>query len=282
VLIAASSICVVLFVLWGGAKEGYPWNSPTIICLIIASVLLLGGFIAQEMHHPYPIMELGMFKIRNVACIMPIMFCLGIMMMAGFSFLPFYMQSVLGDSSTIAGVKLFPLIGGFLFGAALSAVLLRKLNKVSYLLPEGAALLTTGLGLLYLLQPNEPFAMAAGFQAIAGLGMGAVISVTAVSLQNSVAPSQMGICMSAYSFFMLLGGALGVAAVGALLNNLTASNLAAGQNPQMALSNALNVAFLVSASPGIPIFILSWFVQDVMPTEKAAGQDAEAAAAIAI
>lgn len=276
-LVAAASICIVLFVLWGGSEEGYPWDSGVIIGLIVASIVLIGLFLAQEMHHPYPMMELSMFKTRNVALIMPIMFCVGIMMMAGFSFLPVYMQTVLGNSSIISGVKLFPLIGGFLFGAAISAVMLRKLNKVMFLLPEGAALLTTGLGLLYLIKPDTSYGMIAGFQVIAGLGMGSIISVTAVVLQNSVAPSQMGVCMSAFSFFMLMGGALGVAVIGALVNNSTTSNLLAGQSPQLAICNALDLAFLVSASPGVLVFLLSLFVQDTKPTEKSADAMAEAA-----
>jgi len=189
---------------------------------------------------------------------------------------------VLGDSAILSGVKLFPLIAGFLFGAGLSAGLFRKLNKVLYLLPEGAALLTTGLGLLYLIQPDTSFGMIAGFQVIAGLGMGATMSVTAVVLQNSVAPSQMGVAMSAFSFFMLMGGALGVAAIGALVNNATTANLLAGQLPQLAICNALDVALLASASPGILVFLISWFVQDTKLIEKTANVDAGAAVTLEV
>jgi len=278
-LIASASTCIVLFVLWGGAKEGYPWDSGVIIGLIVASLVLLGLFIFQETRHPFPIVELEMFKIRNVACIMPIMFGVGIQMMAGFSFLPIYFQSVLGDSSIMSGVKIFPMIGGFLFGAGVSSAVLKKFNRVTFLLPEGAVLLTIGVGLLNLIRPDTPFGVIAALQVAFGLGMGSCIAVTAVVLQNSVSASQMGICMSAYSFFMLLGGALGVAGLGALMNHATESNLVPGVSHQEALCKALNLVFLATAAPGVIVFFITWLVQDVQLPEKARG-DTEAAIAL--
>jgi len=274
-LIAAASICIVLFVLWGGAKEGYPWDGGVIIGLLIASGVLLVLFILQELRHPFPIVELQMFKVRNVACIMPIMFGVGIQMMAGFSFLPIYFQSVLGDSSIISGVKIFPMIGGFLLGAGVSSAMLKKFNRVNFLLPEGAVLLTIGVGLLNLIRPDTPFGIIAALQIAFGLGMGACMAVTAVVLQNSVPASQMGICMSAYSFFMLLGGALGVAGLGALLNHATESNLPTSTSYQDALCKALNLVFLATSAPGVLVFLISWLVQDVQLPEKAAVGESE-------
>jgi len=241
-------------VLWGGAKDGYPWDSGVIIGLIVASVVLLAAFIAQEARHPFPIVELGMFRVRNVACIMPIMFGVGIQMMAGFSFLPLYFQSVLGDSSIMSGVKIFPMIGGFLLGAGVSSGVLKRFNRVTLLLPEGAVLLTVGLGLLDLIRPDTPYGIIAAVQIAFGLGMGSVMAVTAVVLQNSVSASQMGICMSAFSFFMLLGGALGVAGLGALLNHATESNLPTSTSYQDALCKALNLVFLATCAPGVIVF----------------------------
>jgi len=262
-LIAAASTCIVLFVLWGGAKEGYPWDSAVIIGLIIASVVLLVLFVLQELRHPYPIVELSMFKIRNVACIMPMMFGIGAQMMAGFSFLPLYFQGVLGDSSIISGVKIFPMIAGFLFGAGLASGLLKRWNNVKLLLPEGSALLTIGMALFYLLKPDTTYGIVAVIQVALGLGIGSTIAVTTVVLQNSVPPSQMGICMSAYSFFMLLGGALGVAGLGALLNHF-----APPRSPPDVECKALGIVFLASAAPGFFVFLISWFVQNVSSPSK--------------
>lgn len=263
-LIASACICIVLFVLWGGAATGYPWDSGVIIGLIVASIVLLVLFIIQEKRHKLPIIELNMFKIRNVALIMPLIFFVGMQMFAGFTFLPVYFQSVLMDTALMSGVKLFPLVVTFLFGAFLASAILQKTGKIGFLVPIGAVFLTVGLGLFALIRPDTNYGDLAGFMILFGMGMGIIFALISVTLQNSVEASQMGVVMSAFAFFQLLGGSLGVAIVGALMNHW--SEIAFIENPfdpLLALCKALDNVFLATIVPGGVVILLSLFVQTV-------------------
>lgn len=263
-LIAAACICIVLFVLWGGAPEGYPWDSGVIIGLIVASAILLVLFAIQESRHKLPILEPKMFKIRNVAVIMPLVFFLGAQLFVAYTFLPTYFQNVIGDSALMSGVKMFPLTICFLLGASISSAILQKTGKIGPLIPIGAIMLTVGLGLLALLQPNTNYGVVVGFGIPYGLGIGILMSLVSVTLQNSVTADQMGVVMSAFSFFQLMGGSIGVAIIGALMNRWTESGIMNyPTDPIMAQCSALDSVFLSTIVPGFVVIALSFFVQNV-------------------
>lgn len=187
-------------------------------------------------------------------------------MLAGFSFVPIYFQSIQGDTALMSGVKLFPLILSFLAGAMISSVILQKSGRIWIILPVAATLLTTGIGLLDLLEVDTSYGTMAGYQIIFGLGIGSIFAITSVTLQNSVSSAQMGVAMSAFTFFQLLGGALGIAVEGSLLNHYALQNMAAvmaGQmDPTTALLRALNKVFLTTIAPGAVVFLCSWWVVD--------------------
>lgn len=187
-------------------------------------------------------------------------------MLAGFSFLPIYFQSVQGTSALMSGVQLFPLIVAFLAGAVIASVVLQKTGRLWGILPVASGLFTTGIGLLSLLAVDTAYGTIAGYQIIAGLGVGAIFAITSVTVQNSVSAAQMGVAMSAFSFFQLLGGALGIAVEGSLLNRYMLENVAsvmAGQmDPATAVVDALDRVFLTTIAPGVAVFLASWFVAD--------------------
>jgi len=193
-------------------------------------------------------------------------------MFVGFTFLPVYFQSVMHDSAFMAGVKLFPLVLAFLLGSFIGSAILQKTGKIGHLIPLGAIFLTLGLGLLGLVTPETNFGEVAGFELFYGLGIGCLFSLMSVTLQNSVQAEQMGVVMSAFAFFQLLGGSLGVAIIGALINHWTAAEmLQYPSNPVLALCLALDNVFVATIAPGIAVIILAVLIQNVdlkLPNKK--------------
>jgi len=185
-------------------------------------------------------------------------------MFAGFTFLPVYFQSVMMDSALMSGVKLFPLVFTFLLGAGIASAIMQKTGKIGYLIPLGAVMLTLGMGLLALIKPDTNFGEVAGYMLLFGFGIGIIFALVSVTLQNSVSAEQMGVVMSAFAFFQLLGGSIGVAIVGALMNHWTATYIMENPtNPLLGLCLALDNVFIASVAPGIAVCILSIFIQNI-------------------
>jgi len=218
VTIASSAICIVLFVTWGGAAMGYAWDSWIIIFLIVMAIALLIAFILQELVHPLPIVNLKLFKNFNFALVMFMMFFAGMCILGGFAFLPVYFQNGLGDGALIAGLKLIPLVFGFLLGAGIAGGYMTKTGKFAGFCPTGATLLSLGTGLLILLELNTNFGYIFLYEVITGCGMGILFPITSVIVQNSVPVPDMANALSCYTFFQTMGGAIGVAVLGAILN----------------------------------------------------------------
>jgi len=262
-LIAGAVICIVLFVTWGGQDGGYPWNSGIIIGLIIASIALIALFILQEFRHPLPILNLNLMKNWNFALIMFVMFFAGMTMLGAFAYLPEYFQVVRGDTATISGLKLIPLVFGFLVGAVIAGVRLTKYGKYMGLVPVGAALFMLGTGLLATLTTTSNFGLIFVFEVILGLGLGLIFPVTSTIVQNSVPAEDMANALSAFTFFQTMGGAIGVAILGAILTSRSTDRLAAGDSVPDAYVNALVLLFAVATAPAGVVQIGSLFIKKV-------------------
>ena len=131
------------------------------------------------------------------------------------------------------------------------------------MLSIGSAICTTGIALFYLLDVDTNYGTVAGYQIVFGVGIGMIMSITPVTVQNSVTPAQMAVAMASFGFFSLLGGALGIAVLGALMNKYIIENLAAGMAPKKAICDAIGLMFLVTLVPGCCVFICSLFVRSV-------------------
>lgn len=83
---------------------GYPWNSGTIIGLIIASVVLFALFFVQEHHHKAPILNLKLFFVRNFSVAAVTFFVFGVAMFSVLTYLPLYFQDIRGDAPIISGL----------------------------------------------------------------------------------------------------------------------------------------------------------------------------------
>jgi MFS family permease len=222
-LIALSATSLVLFTSLGGTS--YPWRSPFIIGLAVAGVVFGALFLLAERRAVEPIIPLPLFTNRVFAAASSIGFVVGFAMFGALTFLPLFFQDVKGVSAIQSGVRLFPLMGGLLVASIGSGLLVAKWGRYKVFPVVGTALMTVGLYLMSLIGVSTGAWTTAGYMVVFGLGLGLILQVLTVAVQNAVPYEELGTATSGVTFFRMIGGSFGTAVFGAIFANLVVKNV---------------------------------------------------------
>ena len=225
VLLVAAVSCVVCATTWGGTTFG--WGSAQIIGLAVAAVALLSLFVAWEARAREPILPLRLFRNPVFTVAGAITGLLGLALFGAVVYLPEYLQVVQGASAISSGLQLIPLTLGIVVASAGCGQLVSRTGRYKVFPVVGATLLTAGFWLLAHIQVTTTTAALSGWMLVVGLGIGCIMQIAVLAVQNSVAYQDLGTATSAMVFFRTLGGSLGTALFGAVLLNRLQHNLAA-------------------------------------------------------
>lgn len=211
---------------WGGVE--YQWMSPQIIGMFAFAAVMLTIFIFIESRSPEPIMPLSLFNNRIVAASEIVIFITGMAMFGGIIFIPLFFQGVLGLTATASGNFLTPMMLGMVVGSFVSGqVLARAGGHYRILGGAGIAIMATGLALLSLMTIETGYGTAVVNIIIAGFGLGVTMPLYVIAIQNAVPYKILGVATSSGAFFRSLGGSVGLAIFGSIMNNRFASELTA-------------------------------------------------------
>jgi EmrB/QacA subfamily drug resistance transporter len=216
-LLVAAVSCLLLVTVWGGNE--YEWGSPTILGLAVAGVALVGLFIAQERRAAEPVLPLRLFRDPIFRVADATAFIVGLTMFGVIVFVPLYLQVVNGATPTRSGLLLTPLMVGVIVGTVGSGRRITKTGRYRMFPIAGTGVMTIGLFLLSRFDAHTSRLTQSLFMAVVGLGIGLVLQVLVLAVQNSVAASDLGTATSANTFFRSMGGAFGVAIFGSIFNN---------------------------------------------------------------
>jgi EmrB/QacA subfamily drug resistance transporter len=248
-LLSTGITALLLVAVWGG--ETYAWGSAAILGLAGLALVAFAALVAVERRAVSPIVPFELFRDRVFSMGNLLGFIVGIGMFGAIIYLPLFLQTVAGVSATASGLLMLPLMAGVLTSSIVSGRLITRWGRYKVFPVTGTALLTVGFGALSLLDPGSGFALVVAAMVIVGTGLGMVMQVIVLAIQNAVPPSQMGTATSAAQFFRSVGGTVGVALFGAVLNarldvNLRgqADALAGVGNPQELLSSPERIASL--------------------------------------
>jgi EmrB/QacA subfamily drug resistance transporter len=295
-LLSVGVVGLILLTTWGGTT--YAWTSPIILITGVVSVLLLALFCYVETKVAEPIIPLGLFRNRTFSAASGVGFTIGLTMFGAIIYLPLYLQIVHGASPTASGLELLPVIGGMLITFILSGQLVSRTGRYKIFPIIGSAVLAVGLLLLTQLGATSSYWFAAAGMFVIGLGIGLVMQVIVVAVQNSVPHAQLGTATATATFFRTIGGAFGVAILGAvftarLLANLTKgtsaavakriSTAVADANPAQihhlptsekllvvsSFSHALQDVFIVALPFALLAFVLSWLMKEIPLRQQA-------------
>jgi EmrB/QacA subfamily drug resistance transporter len=225
-LLALSATALVLFASLGGAS--YPWTSPFIVGLGTVGVVLAVAFLFAERRAVDPVIPLSLFSNSVFNAVSAIGFVIGFAMFGALTFLPLFLQEVKGVSAIQSGVRLFPMMAGLFIASVGSGILVSRWGRYKVFPVVGTALTTIGLYLMSLIGVSTGAWVMAGYMAIFGLGLGLVMSVLLVAVQNAVPYEELGTATSGSYFFRMIGGSFGSAVFGTIFASLILPNILRG------------------------------------------------------
>jgi hypothetical protein len=222
-LLIAGVSCLLLVTVWGGTQ--YPWGSATIVGLAAAGVALTALFVVREHFAAEPILPLRLFRNRVFSLTDGAAFILGLTMLGGTIFLPLFLQVATGASATNSGLLILPLTAGIVTMSITTGLLITRTGRYKHWPIAGSGLMAVGLFLLSLMDRGTTRLESSLFMLVLGLGLGMVMQVLVIALQNAVEHRDLGIATSSNTFFRSLGGAFGAALFGAILAGRLAFHL---------------------------------------------------------
>jgi EmrB/QacA subfamily drug resistance transporter len=223
-LLAAGVSSLVLLTTWGGVQ--YPWGSPEIIGLGIASVVCLALFVAVESRAAEPILPLHLFRMRVFTVASAVGFIVGLALFGTITYLPLFLQLVTGASATGSGLLLLPLMAGVLTSSIASGQVISRTGRYRVFPIAGTALMCVGMLLLSRVDAHTGQGTVSLDMVVLGLGLGLVMQVLVLAVQSSVGRGDLGVATSAATFFRSVGGSIGTAIFGAVFSNRLSANLA--------------------------------------------------------
>jgi EmrB/QacA subfamily drug resistance transporter len=283
VLLAVGLSALVLATTWGGNQ--YAWASVEIIGLGVIAPAGIVAFVRAESRAAEPILPLPMLRNRVVAVTSAMGFVVGFALFGALTYLPLFQQVVRGASPTESGLQLIPVMAGVLIGSIGSGTAISRTGRYKVFPIAGTAIAVIGMLLLTRLDTTTSDLYAYGAMFVLGLGLGLVMQVLVLAVQNAVDYADLGVATSSASLFRSMGGSLGTAALGAVftarlgdeLAGTPAARVSGGTaNPAAiqhlpaavhdsytsAFSDSLSTVFLVAAAILAVAFVLSWLIEE--------------------
>ncbi|WP_062649132.1 MDR family MFS transporter [Streptomyces maremycinicus] len=289
-LIAAVATCLVLVASLGGTT--WDWASPQIVALAVVGVLLAVAFVAVERRAAEPVLPLKLFRVRTFTLSAVISFIVGFAMFGAMTYLPTFLQVVQGVSPTLSGVHMLPMVAGLLLASTASGQIVSRTGRWKVFPVLGTGVTTLGLLLLHRLDEHSSTGAMSACFFVFGLGLGLVMQVLVLIVQNAVAYEDLGVATSGATFFRSIGASFGVAIFGTIFSGRLGDKLTdafrgvrlpsgvsvdglesdprgiaelpSTVRPQAlhAYASAITDVFLYAAPVALVGFVLAWFLKE--------------------
>ena len=262
---------LLLGLVWGGTQ--YPWGSVEVVGSFVAAVVLLAAFAVVEQRAREPILPFEILRNPIVAGSVACMALVGMAMFGTISYVPLFVQGVIGTSATSSGVVLTPLMLGAVTTSLLTGQLVSRTGRYRWNAILGPVVLTIGMVLLWRMSVTTTNAQAARNMVIAGIGIGSMMQVFVLSVQNAVPRAVIGSATALTQFGRQMGATLGVTIMGVLVNHGLPKGVGANElgtihrlpeSARVTLANAIRPAFFAAAA----VSAVVWFIAVVFVKEQ--------------
>ena len=206
----------------------------------LVTLLSMGAFAYVERKAADPILPFALFRNRTVAVAAAIGFLAGMVLFGTLAFIPLLVQVTTGGSATSAGQLLTPLYLTWVLASILAARLLLRIGARVAAIVGATALFVSSLALPWLAVESSRTAVFADI-ALMGAGLGFALLSLLLAVQHSVSRTELGVATSFNMFARTIGGAAGVAIMGAIST--------AGVGVSLQVSATVDVAVLSNLSP---------------------------------
>jgi EmrB/QacA subfamily drug resistance transporter len=289
-LIASVATCLVLVASLGGST--WAWDSPQIIGLAVLGAVLGVAFVAVERRAAEPVLPLKLFGIRTFTLAAVISFIVGFAMFGAMTYLPTFLQVVQGVSPTMSGVHMLPMVAGLLISSTVSGQIVSRTGRWKVFPIAGTGVTALGLLLLHQLDVDSSTGEMSAYFLVFGLGLGLVMQVLVLIVQNAVSYEDLGVATSGATFFRSIGASFGVAIFGTVFASRLGSELTAALSGQQlpprlgvdalesdpktiaelppalrppaveAYATSITDVFLYAAPVALAGFVLAWFLRE--------------------
>ncbi|MET9866007.1 MFS transporter [Streptomyces sp. NPDC006386] len=214
-LLTAASTCLVLLTTWGGTERA--WDSRVILGLGAGAAAATVLFLVVERFAAEPLMPLRLFRDSVFTVTGLVGLVIGVALFGAAGYLPTYLQMVDGVSATESGLLMLPMTAGIVGASVIAGQLISHTGRYKAYPILGCALSVAGMWLLSRLEADTPRLHFGIWTALLGAGIGMVMPVLILAVQNSVRPADLSTATSANNYFRQIGGSVGAAVCGTLL-----------------------------------------------------------------
>jgi EmrB/QacA subfamily drug resistance transporter len=213
-----AATAVVLYASLGGTTYG--WGEPGMIAVIVIGILATVAFLSIERRAEEPVLPPRLFKNRTFSVASAIGFVVGFAMFGALTFLPIFLQYVRGVSPIESGLWLLPMMLGLLGASITSGLLISRGMSYRRFPIQGTAMMVVGLALMSTINMATNNWVMFAYMFIFGIGLGQVMQVLVLAVQNAVDFSDLGTATAGANFFRSIGGSFGTAIFGAIYANV--------------------------------------------------------------
>jgi EmrB/QacA subfamily drug resistance transporter len=286
-VLAIAATAIVLLTTWGGTQ--YAWSSAPIMGLGVVAIIAAVAFLAIEARAEEPVLPLHVFGNRNFSLATGMSFMLGLAMFGALTFLPIYQQTVQHLTAVGSGLMLIPMMLGSTVTSLIAGQVTTRTGKYKVLPIIGGAIMSVGMLLLTTIGVHTSLVTTGLYFAVLGVGMGFLMQITSLIVQNSVDPADMGVASSSRTFFQQIGGSIGVAMFGAIfarrltgvlsarlpgahlntsgpqLDPVTVNHLPAAVRGDVfaAIAHGVQGVFIWAAPSAVIVLLLALFIKEV-------------------
>lgn len=209
-------ITMLLGFTFGGTT--YAWGSIQIIGLFSTALIFFIIFLLAEKRAINPVLPLTLFKNKIFSVAIALTFMTGMSMFGVISYIPLFAQKVLNISATNSGTIMFPMMIGMIFSSVIAGQIISKIKKYKVIAIVGNFFVLIGALLLSFMDGSTTQLQLVFNMVILGLGMGMTMPSFNLAIQNAFEHSKIGLVTAATQLFRSIGGTVGIAIFGTILN----------------------------------------------------------------
>lgn len=222
---------ISLMLVAGSVGPAAPWKSPRVAALLVIAIVGLIVFVRRELKFSDPLVPVALLRQRSIWAPVGLGFVSGISMFGVIVYATLFLQVAVGRSATQSGLLLVPLMGCVVISSSFGGRVMSKSGRFRALAILGSALMVVGTSVLVGMSPTSSAAIPSIAAGLVGLGLGLLMPVTLVAVQNEVDPAELGQATSLVQFTRKMGSTLGVALLGGVFAVQAERSLRAAQLP---------------------------------------------------
>lgn len=223
-LLSIATTCLIFFTDFGGSAS-HGWDAPETWAWGAGLVVAASLFVLAEAKAEDPIIPLALFKNKVFINATAIGFTLGIGMFSAIAFVPTFLQMSSGTSAAVSGLLMVPMMVGMMGTSIYSGIAISKSGRYKAYPITGTVVTIAAMLAFTTLTAQTPLWLICVYLFVLGAGMGLIMQVVVLVVQNAVDPEMIGTATSTNNYFREVGASLGVAIFGALFTNRLSEKL---------------------------------------------------------